>query len=167
MSKKTTEMGQQTWLERLEHVREIVADMEGNNIHDLIEWVVLNIIHGVDEAVRECQDGKGRESKEVWTEEQKMNLLARIWMANDKAIRPLIDAKKGEFVLATDSIAKAWGLIKEGEILDFETIETPDGKKSVGISKGIGITKCDFEGMSESEQEIIKTLALNNQSAEA
>ena len=164
MSEKNTEINKETWLERLEHIKKIVSEMDEDNAKDLIEWVVLNIIHGVDDAVRTCQDGKGQASKDEFTEEQKMNLLARIWMANDKAIRPLIINSEDEFVLATDAIGKAWGLVKEGEVLNFEKI---NNGASVGISKGIGITKSEFEGMSELEQEIIKTLSLNNQSAEA
>ena len=157
-----------TWQERLEHIKEIITDVDDDTLFDIIEWVALNIIHGVDDAIRQCQDGKGNPAKSgALTHEQKLNVLTRIWMANDKAIKPLVDKRKGRFVLSTDAIARAWGLIEDGECLDFETIEYPDGKTGVGVSRGIGITRGEFEGLTESEQEIIKTLTLNNQSAEA
>jgi hypothetical protein len=157
-----------TWKEQMEYIKNVVDDIDEQTLFDIIEWVALNIIHGIDDAIRQCQDGKGNPAKSgAWTHEQKLNVLARIWMANDKAIKPLIDSKKGRFVLATDAIAKAWGLIKDGEALDFEAIEYKDGRTGVGVSRGIGITRGEFDGLTESEQELIKTLTLNNQSAEA
>ena len=172
MSKKTQKQKNvcdgHTWQERFEHIKKVVGDVDEQTLFDIIEWVALNIIHGLDDAIRQCQDGKGNPAKSgAWTHEQKLNVLARIWMANDKAIKPLIDSKKGRFVLATDAIARAWGLIKDGEALDFEAIEYKDGKTGVGVSRGIGITRGEFDGLTESEQELIKTLTLNNQSAEA
>ena len=167
MSKKTSiALGGRTWGEQLEHVKKVMAKIEDEDLFDIIEWVALNFINGVDDAVRYSQDGKGN-SVDSWTKEQKLNVLSRIWCVNDKAIQPLLEDRSGRFSLGTDAIAKNWDIIEEGECLEFENIKYPDGKTGIGVKKGIGITQGELDGLTDVEQEIIKNLALNNQSGEA
>mgnify|MGYP003108400509 FL=1 len=167
MSKKTRKaLGGRTWREQLEHVKKVMSKIEDEDLFDIIEWIVLNFINGVDDAVRYSQDGKGN-SVDFWDKDQKLNVLSRIWGVNNKAIQPLFKGRSASFNLGTDAIAKNWGIIEEGECLEFESIKYPNGKTGIGIKKGIGITQGELDGLTDTEQEIIKNLALNNQSGEA
>ena len=98
-------------------------------------------------------------------------MLAKVWSAFDHAIKPVLnnalDDNFKSFNIDLNAIAQAWGLIEDGQCIEMENIEHEGGLSGIGITRGAGMKKSEFEGLSDREQDLLKDLALNNQSAEA